>query len=138
MYGSSGSEVIQLQGGLAILRYKPFTDNPKEIDGKFGIKTLNAVKQFQIDGGLKADGIVGTDTWTKLHDAVSGKINIKPYSVKVPTAIDTTIPGTITPIKTSFGQSVVQFLNTPLYSGFRVGHAAMLSALVLVLLGSRK
>lgn len=138
-YGSSGADVLQLQGGLAMLRYKPFTDNPKEIDGKFGTKTLNAVKQFQIDSGLKSDGIVGADTWSKLSDAVSGKISVKAYSVKIPTTTSLTIPSGIPGVEpTSFGQSVIQLLNTPLYSGFRVGHAMMVSALALILLGARK
>lgn len=37
-----------------------------EDDGKFGPKTLEAVKKFQADNGLHTDGEVGVDTWTKL------------------------------------------------------------------------
>lgn len=36
------------------------------IDGKFGTKTLAAVRQFQKANGLVVDGIVGKATWSKL------------------------------------------------------------------------
>ena len=36
------------------------------IDGKFGTKTLAAVRQFQQANGLTVDGIVGKNTWKKL------------------------------------------------------------------------
>jgi D-alanyl-D-alanine carboxypeptidase (penicillin-binding protein 5/6) len=39
---------------------------PGPIDGKFGSKTVNAVKSFQLANSLKADGIVGPATWKKL------------------------------------------------------------------------
>lgn len=35
-------------------------------DGQFGAQTEKAVKAFQKDHGLKADGIIGPDTWTAL------------------------------------------------------------------------
>ena len=57
-YSSSGSDVLKLQQGLAVLGYRPFASNPAESDSKFGTKTLNAVKQFQADAGLKSDGIL--------------------------------------------------------------------------------
>lgn len=36
------------------------------IDGKMGRKTKEAVKDFQRENGLTADGIVGQKTWAKL------------------------------------------------------------------------
>ncbi|MBU0655624.1 MAG: peptidoglycan-binding protein, partial [Gammaproteobacteria bacterium] len=36
------------------------------IDGNFGDKTEAAVKQFQLDNKLVADGIVGEKTWQVL------------------------------------------------------------------------
>lgn len=40
--------------------------DPGPIDGKLGNKTRLAVKEFQRDNGLKADGVVGNQTWSKL------------------------------------------------------------------------
>lgn len=37
------------------------------IDGKIGRKTKEAIKEFQKANGLKADGIVGKQTWSKLQ-----------------------------------------------------------------------
>jgi len=59
--GSRGEDVVYLQKQLAILGYAV-----GNIDGIFGIKTLEAVKAFQIDNNLSVDGIVGTKTWTAL------------------------------------------------------------------------
>ncbi|MBI5416045.1 MAG: peptidoglycan-binding protein [Candidatus Omnitrophica bacterium] len=39
------------------------------IDGKIGGQTIEAIKKFQRDNNLKADGIVGANTWTKLQSA---------------------------------------------------------------------
>jgi len=36
------------------------------VDGKFGPKTREAIKNFQRNKGLKADGIVGSKTWQEL------------------------------------------------------------------------
>ncbi len=40
------------------------------VDGIFGDKTETRVKQFQLDFGLSADGLVGNNTWTILEDAL--------------------------------------------------------------------
>lgn len=40
--------------------------DPGPIDGKLGNKTRLAVKEFQKDNGLKPDGVVGNQTWSKL------------------------------------------------------------------------
>ena len=37
------------------------------IDGKIGKKTREAIKEFQKANGLKADGIVGKQTWFRLQ-----------------------------------------------------------------------
>lgn len=37
------------------------------IDGKIGRKTKEAIKEFQKANGLKPDGIVGRQTWSKLQ-----------------------------------------------------------------------
>lgn len=53
--GSRGSEVCTLQSKLNLI-----------VDGVFGSITEEAVKTFQRENGLKADGIVGDKTWNKL------------------------------------------------------------------------
>ncbi len=64
--GSTGPYVTELQEILAKLLY--YTGN---IDGNFGINTENAVKEFQINNRLMADGIVGRDTWSALSSLYS-------------------------------------------------------------------
>lgn len=60
--GSRGDEVVQLQQGLNDKGYYC-----GEADGIFGSKTLSAVKQFQNNRGLTADGIVGPQTRNALN-----------------------------------------------------------------------
>ena len=36
------------------------------LDGKIGSGTQQAIKAFQLDNGLEADGVVGRGTWAKL------------------------------------------------------------------------
>ena len=49
-------------------------------DGKFGAKTENAVKEFQRDWGLTADGIIGPKTWAMLESTPTKVL----YTVSVP------------------------------------------------------
>lgn len=60
--GSIGPEVIALQQRLFALGY--YT---KEIDGKYYEGTIAAVKAFQAQHGLAADGIAGTLTLAVLN-----------------------------------------------------------------------
>ncbi len=56
-YGSTGSEVTQIQQRLQELGYEPGAT-----DGIYGTRTKNAVIAFQRDRGLSDDGIVGPKT----------------------------------------------------------------------------
>ena len=38
------------------------------VDGKFGSRTLEAVKAFQAENGLKIDGVAGQETWKALEN----------------------------------------------------------------------
>lgn len=63
-YGSYGQDVYELQGRL---KYLGFYNG--KIDSNFGSKTLNSVKWFQSEFGMKADGVVGAKTKLKLYNA---------------------------------------------------------------------
>ncbi len=65
--GSKGDRVLGLQSGLE----QPLGYNVGAIDGVFGPDTENAVKQFQKDRGLVADGIVGQNTWEAFEVALT-------------------------------------------------------------------
>lgn len=62
--GSGGAAVEELQKKLNALGF-----DCGSVDGKFGKKTLEAVKAFQTANGLNPDGIVGNATWAALMKA---------------------------------------------------------------------
>ena len=67
--GAKGPTVVEAQGLLIRAGYSL----PKHgADGSFGAETEEAVKAFQRDNGLTADGIVGPLTWAALDQAASG------------------------------------------------------------------
>ena len=63
--GSIGSDVLSLQRQLNRFRAQQGKPEITE-DGNVGSNTVNAIKDFQRQNNLKADGIVGTDTWNAL------------------------------------------------------------------------
>jgi peptidoglycan hydrolase-like protein with peptidoglycan-binding domain len=62
--GSTGAQVTAVQKLLTAQGF-----DAGAVDGSFGPATLAAVKKFQTARGLRADGIVGTRTWTALLSA---------------------------------------------------------------------
>lgn len=63
-YGSSGSDVYELQGRLQYLDYYR-----GKVDGSFGWQTDRAVRDFQYKFGMKVDGVVGPKTKLMLWKA---------------------------------------------------------------------
>ena len=59
-YGSSGNDVKKLQEALNKKGYS------LTVDGEFGEKTRNAVRDYQRKNNLTVDGIVGENTWSSL------------------------------------------------------------------------
>lgn len=68
-YGSTGSMVSYIQTALKDLKYYK-----AEITGRFGSKTEQAVKDFQRDHNLTADGVVGPKTLEILRREYASKI----------------------------------------------------------------
>lgn len=62
--GSKGEYVQLLQAKLTLLGYDLGSYG---VDGDFGSKTAEAVKAYQKDRGLTADGVVGAKTWAALE-----------------------------------------------------------------------
>ena len=67
--GSSGSEVEQVQFWLSELAQFNSALPDLTVDGSFGAATERAVKIFQQEQGLTADGVVGQSTWNALYAA---------------------------------------------------------------------
>ncbi|MER5372063.1 protein kinase [Streptomyces sp. NPDC002553] len=65
--GDSGKRVVQVQCMLIRRGYDVGGDGT---DGVFGPGTESAVRGFQGDRGLEADGVVGRETWGALRDTV--------------------------------------------------------------------
>lgn len=63
-YGAKGQDVRELQGRLKYIGF--YTGN---IDGDFGFRTLQALKRFQGEFGMKVDGIAGAKTKLRLWEA---------------------------------------------------------------------
>jgi peptidoglycan hydrolase-like protein with peptidoglycan-binding domain len=60
---STGAAVTGLQKGLLKFGGAGSATDPGAADGKFGTKTQTAVKAYQTQHNLTADGVVGDVTW---------------------------------------------------------------------------
>ncbi|MEE1804000.1 MULTISPECIES: peptidoglycan-binding domain-containing protein [unclassified Streptomyces] len=61
--GNSGNHVTEAQCMLVGWGF-----DPKGVDGVFGAGTAAAVKKFQSDQKISADGVVGKNTWSRLRN----------------------------------------------------------------------
>jgi N-acetylmuramoyl-L-alanine amidase len=81
--GSQGADVIELQGVLKLLGY--YTG---AVNGGYDQPTAIAVTKFQKAAGLPADGVVGSETWTRLlppSPTVTSSPNPPSATVRKPT-----------------------------------------------------
>nr|QIZ01336.1 peptidoglycan-binding protein [Streptomyces sp. S1D4-11] len=62
--GTVAEGVKNIQQRLNELSCQP----PLDVDGNFGFRSEAAVKWFQTNNGLTADGIVGNQTWRRLAE----------------------------------------------------------------------
>lgn len=86
--GSSGEYVTLLQTKLIQMGYDC---GQTGADGKYGDKTVAAVKAFQRDAGLTVDGVCGKNTWAALD---SGKVTF--YTVTIQHVSKSVADGLIT------------------------------------------
>jgi peptidoglycan hydrolase-like protein with peptidoglycan-binding domain len=61
--GACGNAVSRLQKGLRAFGGTNTATDPGSIDGSFGSRTESAVRAYQSEHGLTADGVVGDQTW---------------------------------------------------------------------------
>jgi peptidoglycan hydrolase-like protein with peptidoglycan-binding domain len=77
--GSNDPAVRDLQEALKALAF-----DPGPVDGFFGVKTENAVKNFQRARGISVDGVVGRVTWINIDEADQSHPVLKAGSTGLP------------------------------------------------------
>ena len=70
--GSRGSGVSVLQYMLALAAEFDPVLTPVQVDGIYGARTAQAVREYQRSRDLLADGIVGEQTWYALYGEYAG------------------------------------------------------------------
>ena len=71
--GSTGPDVALVQTWLNGLRDTCTWYHELTTDGRFGIKSVNAVKEFQLKNDMNVDGKVGANTWNVLYTKYTAK-----------------------------------------------------------------
>lgn len=70
--GMSGDDVVQAKQRLFALGF--YAEHIKEVKSRsYGADTVEAVKRFQMQNGLTADGVIGEKTWNALFEGVPAK-----------------------------------------------------------------
>ena len=86
--GDRGGSVRVLQYMLAILAQFDNRQPAVRVDGDFGPSTANAVRQFQRNNDLSADGVVGERTWEAIYRAfASAERDLRRDDVRFPNDI---------------------------------------------------
>ena len=71
--GSTGPDVALVQTWLNGLRDTCTWYHELTTDGRFGTKSVNAVKEFQLKNDMNVDGKVGANTWNVLYTQYTAK-----------------------------------------------------------------
>ena len=71
--GSTGPDVALVQTWLNGLRDTCTWYHELTTDGRFGTKSVNAVKEFQLKNDMNVDGKVGANTWNVLYTKYTAK-----------------------------------------------------------------
>lgn len=104
--GSKGDDVKKLQEKLCL-----------QSDGIFGAGTEKAVKTWQAENGLTADGIVGSATWSKLFADISSNttataadLDLTKLNSHVPDVVINQIPDCVTEFQINTPLRLAHFL----------------------------
>lgn len=82
--GSRGEDVRHMQRRLNELARIYTAINPQNADGIYGDHTTNAVRRFQEQFGLSADGVLGLNTWNKIVSVYEAVTAGRPTAVVTP------------------------------------------------------
>lgn len=78
--GSTGPDVALVQTWLNGVRDSCTWYPELTVDGRFGTKSENAVKEFQLKNSMNMDGKVGANTWNVLYTKYTAKHGLNvPY-----------------------------------------------------------
>ena len=78
--GSTGPDVALVQTWLNGVRDSCTWYRELTVDGRFGTKSENAVKEFQLKNSMNMDGKVGANTWNVLYAKYTAKHGLNvPY-----------------------------------------------------------
>ena len=78
--GSTGPDAALVQTWLNGLRDTCTWYHELTTDGRFGTKSVNAVKEFQLKNDMNVDGKVGANTWNVLYAKYTAKHGLNvPY-----------------------------------------------------------
>ena len=64
--GNVGIAVNKMQGYLNIMQGRGFTKTRVKEDGKYGVDTADAVREWQAYANLPINGKIGLDTWNSI------------------------------------------------------------------------
>lgn len=102
--GSRGEDVRHMQQRLNELARIYTAINAQNADGIYGNNMTNAVRRFQAQFGLSADGILGQDTWNKIVSVYEA------VTAGRPTAVVTPYPGS--PLRVGATGDAVRFVQS--------------------------
>ncbi len=111
--GMTGEDVTHMQVYLNAIALVYTAINTLSVDGNFGTNTQNAVKRFQKQFGLTADGAIGKNTWNKIVEVYNA------IQAGTPTPVVTPYPGT--PVQQGASGDSVRFIQSYLNAANAAG-----------------